>query len=54
MNRVDFETGKGLTAADNSIRATLNELMDGQLAQNGYFLSEGRGKLTGTSRTRCS
>ena len=31
VNRVNFDTGQGLTAADNTIRATLSNLMDGQL-----------------------
>ena len=41
VNRVDFTTGEGLTPADTALRSTLGTLMNGQLAQNGYLLSNG-------------
>jgi arylsulfatase A-like enzyme len=47
VNRLNFRTGEGLTAADNAIHTTLSNLMDGQLAQNGYHLSTGSGTLRG-------
>ena len=48
VNRLDFETGQGLTPADTAIRNTLNTLMNGQLAQNGYLLSNGVNRVNGT------
>ncbi|TPE53516.1 sulfatase-like hydrolase/transferase [Amaricoccus solimangrovi] len=48
VNRVHYDTGEGLTAADNAIRDTLGALMDGQLAQNGYLMSDGVHRANGT------
>ena len=35
VNRLNFETGKGLTAADDAMHTTLSNLMDGQLDPEG-------------------
>lgn len=48
VNRVDFETGAGLTPADTALRSTLSGLMNGQLAQNGYVLNADGGRADGT------
>ena len=39
VNRLNYETGQGLTAADDALHATLSDLMDGQLAPNGLSCS---------------
>ena len=41
VNRVNFDTGKGKTAADDAMRTLMSGLMDGQLAQQGYLISDG-------------
>ena len=49
VNRVNFDTGKGKTTADDAMRTLMSGLMDGQLAQQGYLISDGTRALTGTA-----
>lgn len=49
VNRVAYDTGQGLTAADDAIRGTMSALMDDQLDQNGYRFGDGVNPVTGTA-----
>ncbi|MBP7002239.1 sulfatase-like hydrolase/transferase [Amaricoccus sp.] len=49
VNRVDYATGEGLTAADDALRATMRGLMDQQLAEHDYLRSDGVNPVRGTA-----
>ena len=49
VNRLDFRTGKGLTAADNALHNTVRGLMQDRLAEEGILLSDGIAPIQGTT-----
>jgi arylsulfatase A-like enzyme len=49
VNRLNYQTGEGLTAADNTIRNIMRNLMDDHLERNGYLISDGSGQTTGSA-----
>jgi arylsulfatase A-like enzyme len=49
VNRVNFDTGRGLTPADDALRATMSALMDDELERSGYLVSDGERRLVGTA-----
>ncbi len=49
VNRVDYDTGQGLTPADNALGTTMRGLMDQQLANHDYLVSGGANPVRGTS-----
>jgi arylsulfatase A-like enzyme len=49
VNRLDLATGEGLTPRDVELRSLMSDLMDGQMAQAGYLLSNGSDPVIGTA-----
>jgi hypothetical protein len=49
VNRLNYQTGEGLTAADNTLRNIMRNLMVDHLERNGYPISDGSGQTTGSA-----
>jgi hypothetical protein len=49
VDRLNYQTGEGLTAADNTLRNIMRNLMVDHLERNGYPISDGSGQTTGSA-----